>query len=309
MIRFLFLCVLFVSVSAKSQTSNLIVAADDSTKFFVYLNESLQYDSVVNNIKIEGLTKKSLELKVVIDSTNQELKRSIFFEQHGVEATIKVLRNGDEFKLLYFGEVSMGAAPHADNQVNVSYKRKEFTAATESTNLSKVESYSMEIVNGKSPSAIGNISASNVPPSYNDMEVESPMVDITEMDSAYIDSVRTHLVDSNNIKDPAIVNMMIGYKGEKGCKLPDLEIENVEDRIKTASFSSQKLKLANQSVKDKCVTTQQVEIISNLLEFEDDKLAFVKFAYSYTYDQENYKNLVRLFNFTSTKSSFLESIK
>ena len=70
--------------------------------------------------------------------------------------------------------------------------------------------------------------------------------------------------------------------------------------IKSKSFSDSKLTLAKQVTKGNCLTSAQIAQITSLFDFEDTKLEYAKFAYSFCYNPENYWKVNNAFEFEST---------
>jgi hypothetical protein len=95
-----------------------------------------------------------------------------------------------------------------------------------------------------------------------------------------------------------------GYSGAVGCAMPQSKIDKIKSVIEAESFSEDKMNVAKQATKNKCLTTAQVIEIAELFSFEDEKLAFVKYAYAYTYDVDNYYEINSIFDFSGTKDEF-----
>ncbi len=95
-----------------------------------------------------------------------------------------------------------------------------------------------------------------------------------------------------------------GYSGAVGCAMPQAKIDKIKSVIEAESFSEDKMNVAKQATKNKCLTTAQVIEIAELFSFEDEKLAFVKYAYAYTYDVDNYYEINSIFDFSGTKDEF-----
>ncbi len=95
-----------------------------------------------------------------------------------------------------------------------------------------------------------------------------------------------------------------GYSGAVGCAVPQSKIDKIKSVIEAEAFSENKMNVAKQATKNKCMTTAQVIEIAELFSFEDEKLEFVKYAYAYTYDVDNYYEINSIFDFSSTKDDF-----
>jgi len=93
------------------------------------------------------------------------------------------------------------------------------------------------------------------------------------------------------------------------CKMPKSKVELIEIAIKAALFGDDKMNVATQALTGKCVTVVQVKSIIKLFNFEDEKLAFAKYAYDYTQDKNNYYQVNSSFDFSSTKQELNEFVK
>lgn len=79
--------------------------------------------------------------------------------------------------------------------------------------------------------------------------------------------------------------------------------------ISAKSFSDSKMTLAKQVTKNNCLSSDQVKGIVQLFDFESDRLEFAKFAYDYTFDQNNYYKVNDAFEFESSIEELDEYIQ
>ena len=99
-----------------------------------------------------------------------------------------------------------------------------------------------------------------------------------------------------------------GYTGSVGCAVPSQNFSSILSAIEDESFSDDKMNIAKQATKNKCLTTDQVIEICNLFSFEDDKLEFAKYAYARTYDIDDYYKVNSVFGFSSSKEELNDFI-
>ena len=104
---------------------------------------------------------------------------------------------------------------------------------------------------------------------------------------------------NNNAQAPASNNA--GNGGNK-CVFPmsSGDFATAKASITKQSFAEEKMKVAKQIVKAKCVNAAQVKEIMGLFSFEENKLEFAKFAYDYTTDKDNYFTINDAFSFSSS---------
>ncbi|MCB9188244.1 MAG: DUF4476 domain-containing protein [Flavobacteriales bacterium] len=308
--RGILIIIVFIStlIGYGQERSNFTILSEDSTMFLLKIDGVLQMDSAWYNVKITGIKDQSHSIQLtLIDHRDTIVEKALYFQEMNIESTMKLVSQNGIYKLRYFGEVSMGAAPVQDDQIVLEYRAKgsskNVIPSTNISEMSKVEAYSYQLQNNTSAQVL------NSQPTFVGTNTESTAIDLVTSseinDSIALDSL-TFPLDTNRVYEPEILELVYNYKGEKGCSFPDFELEELVETINASSFSNQKLKLAKNGVRDNCLTSLQVEKIANTLEFEDDKLNFIKFAYQFTYDRENYKKLMNMLHFEHTRSSFIE---
>ncbi|MCB9188517.1 MAG: DUF4476 domain-containing protein [Flavobacteriales bacterium] len=99
-----------------------------------------------------------------------------------------------------------------------------------------------------------------------------------------------------------------GYTGSTGCVIPESGVKSIVSAIQDESFAEDKMNVAKQATKNKCLTTDQVVEICNQFDFEEDKLDFAKYAYSRTYDVDNYYKVNKVLTYSSSKEELNEFI-
>lgn len=108
-----------------------------------------------------------------------------------------------------------------------------------------------------------------------------------------------------------VVVYVPGYNGPIGCPQPMSrnDFAAVKATIQDADFENTKLSTAQSILASNCLTTDQVVEICRLFDFENTKLDFAKFAYSKTYDSNNYFKVNVVFDFDSSKEALNEFVK
>jgi hypothetical protein len=103
-----------------------------------------------------------------------------------------------------------------------------------------------------------------------------------------------------------------GYIGAIGCNGAPMSPENfnrAKNSIKAKSFSDSKMTLAKQITNTNCLTSQQAKEITELFNFEDDRLEFTKLSYSSIYDLDNFYIVNDAFEFESSIEELDEYIR
>jgi hypothetical protein len=98
------------------------------------------------------------------------------------------------------------------------------------------------------------------------------------------------------------VYVMPGYSGPVGCSWPmnDGEFSEVKSSITSKTFEDSKLTIAKQVTRSRCMTASQVKELAALMDFEQTKLDFAKYAYDYTFDIGNYYKVNDVFDFETS---------
>ena len=104
------------------------------------------------------------------------------------------------------------------------------------------------------------------------------------------------------------------YTGKIGCPFPikDDELAELKRLIIAENLEDNKLEKAKTTIQEMdsvCVMVEQTKELIVMLEFEETKLAFAKFMYSYTFDLENYEQMREVFNFENSMDELKAYIK
>lgn len=176
---------------------------------------------------------------------------------------------------------------------SISYRLKPYDA--EATN----KAYKLTMMSEVSLSGYASTTTTDVEVNYGQAgdNVATLTSGLSSMDSAVTDGV-----------DSAAI---AGYTGIVGCAGPlgGGSFTTIENAVKSKMFESDKLDAAKAMVKDQCMMVKQVKALVEMFEFEDNKLDLAKYAYTYTYDVENYSQLLSAFYFSSSKDDLKTFIK
>ena len=92
------------------------------------------------------------------------------------------------------------------------------------------------------------------------------------------------------------------------CATPD-QMALVMKTIKKQSFDEGKLEIANLCVTLGQFCTEDLAVMAGLFSFDDHRLAFLKYAYTYCTDPQNYFRLRDSFTFRSNYDALMEYIQ
>jgi len=94
------------------------------------------------------------------------------------------------------------------------------------------------------------------------------------------------------------------------CLVDNTGIEKALTMVKDESFSEDKMRVAKQFARNKCLTVNQISQFGKLFSFSEDILDFVKFAHANCMNKKDYYELMELFTFSDDKKeleNFLNS--
>lgn len=266
----LIILLIYISKFIISQNSNnIVIFTDEILPFYVLINGVKQNKEANTNVKITGLKKPNVSISILFKENIPEIKKTVWYESMGKELTLKIVSTKKGYRLRYFGEVDAENSIENKDQTIITYNTNKNTSVKENkTHDTKISS------------------------KYN-------------TDNIVSDTINNYQTNINNdsISDTVYVK---GYRGNIGCSIPENNIIYIKNSIKNEVFSDRKMNFAKKTLKNKCLTTNQIKEIMNLFTYEDKKLEFAKYIYSKTYDIDNFYLLNNLFNLKSTKDNLNE---
>jgi len=86
------------------------------------------------------------------------------------------------------------------------------------------------------------------------------------------------------------------------CQSPmtSFDFNDAKTAIEEKTFDDSKTTLAKQITRANCLTSEQIKDIMNVLDYEDSRLEYAKFAYDFVYDPNNYYKVNSAFEFELT---------
>ena len=90
--------------------------------------------------------------------------------------------------------------------------------------------------------------------------------------------------------------------------MPNANFNNAVQTLSKINFEDTKLKTANQIAQSNCLSTNQIIQICKMFNFEDNTLAFAKFAFDACTDSQNYFNVNAVFKFDSNAEELSQYI-
>ena len=287
----LVLFTIFSFTNLWSQTRELEIFSGGGEKFILYFNGIQQTGEPVTNVRVSDIQQDFVSVRIVFDDkTKGELSKN-FPLNAGTLTTAQIkLNNKGSYKLAYMGEVAIASAPApAPTQVKRAYSSTpvETTTTTTSTTINSNDNPNMNI----------NMNVAGTAMSVNMTGMEGT--------TTYTETTTTTTTSSSGFDN------MEEAPVDEGCVAPMKATDFAEDKksIELKSFEDSKLAIAKQVTDVNCLSTNQVKEIIRLFSFEETKLEYAKYAYPYTFDQNNYYKVNDEFTFEATIEELNESIK
>lgn len=312
-------------------TSNLIIFASDPTPFYAIVNGIKQNPEPQTNVKITGLSNNQNHVKIVFSDGNAaDIDKNFYFESMNVEVTARIVSTKKGYKLRYFGEVAMGQAAINEQQVQIVYQTVAAPATNKVVVDETVTTTTTTSVNGMDANvnitdntegmqenvnmnvSVGGLEL-NMNVNVNDNGMNNDVQISDNVETSYTSTTTTTTTTSGGMNtesevQTAPVAYIPGYNGKTGCIPPLSDVNAIKNAVEEEDFSDDKIMIAKQALKGKCMSVQNIITISESFDFEDKKLEFAKFAYAYTYDVDNFYQVNKIFDFSSSKEELNEYV-
>ncbi len=282
----LFALALLASTAVEAQTSNLVFFTENGERFSVVMNGMLQNSQPETNIKVTELAAPSYKVKIIFEDTRlREFSKTVYMNP-GSETTyaIKYLKKKG-YTLRMMNTYALISAPEmVPGQMIVGFQPQGVSANAGSATT---------IVNNTTITNNVNVSASGV---GNNVNVVNSNDGAGSQQAGSLTGINT------NQGTAPEQYVLPGYSGLYGCPRPmsQSDFYQAKTSISSKSFEDSKLTIAKQIIQSNCLLSSQVKEIMLIFTFEDTRLEFAKFAYTYTLDLGNYYKVNDAFTFESS---------
>ncbi|MBI2966732.1 MAG: DUF4476 domain-containing protein [Bacteroidetes bacterium] len=301
---------LWAGGTLSAQTSNLVFYCNEGERFYVILNGIRQNPDPETNVKITGCDQPYYKVKLIFENPNLlPLEKNLSFNP-GTETVFAVKKNNKgEWVIRWQSETPIASIPPPPTDQHICvYTTTPATTTTVTTTTTTVTG------TGITPPPTGGVSI--------DINAGEQGFGVN-MNVGTTQGVHTHetttmtystTTTSGNtgINTPAeTVYILPGYNGPTGCPRPmnDNDFSGVKQSVSSKSFEDSKLQIAKQVTSSNCLLSSQVKEIMLLFTFENTRLDFAKYAYSYTFDTGNYYKVNDAFSFESSIDELNEYIQ
>src|SRR3569832_2005271 len=296
-------------IPAMAQMASATIFTENGEKIWVVMNGIKQNVTAQTNVKITGLTEPAYKFKIIFeDETIPAMDESIMTQDvdgkpNDVTYTIKKNGKGKYVMRVTSFQPAKGNTAPAENQVSVPVHSTEQVPSGGSTTTTVTHQTTTTGVgtnpnNGNVSMSMGDGAGGNV--NFN-MNVSGMDAGATGTSSTTTTTTTTtHSSSSTNSggysqpaeNNPALASNKCMYPMNSGT------FGNAKKQVEGQSFEENKLQVAKQVLKGKCISTAQIKEIIGLFSFEKTKVDYAKFAYDRRTDQRNYFNLNDAFSFS-----------
>lgn len=309
-----------------SPIGHLTIFSEDGDKFYLILNGEQQNDIPQTNIRIEDLNQPyynariQFEDKSLMDITTNNM---MIADVDGImsDVTYKIRRDKNKkgkMKMNYFSAVPVRPDFVPPSNVYVMHYGQPRPAPTQTVVVQQPApvrggtvtqtTTTTTTTGGDSINANMNVGGISVGFSVNDSMGSGSVTQTTTTTS----SSSTHVSHSGHVdgefQNPRPVqNQPVGCPG-RSCMRP-ADFNAALATLTKQAFEDSRLKTAKQIVAVNCLNVDQVIQIANLFSFEDNKLAFAKYAYDFCIEPRNYFKVNGIFSFSSNADELSEYVQ
>ncbi len=88
-----------------------------------------------------------------------------------------------------------------------------------------------------------------------------------------------------------------------GCLTSEEDFKGIKKSMENEAFSEDKMRIAKQAAKNKCMTVSQIKEIALLFDFSEDRMTFIQAAHLNCMNQTDYIQLIDVFDFSDDKET------
>ena len=289
------LTLLLFSIFLSAQESRLTIFSEDGDAFYVILNSVRQNEEPAINIAVDYLVNEYYDTKIIFadDSIPTIEKKHLMVvdvDNKRGEFVYKIKTTKRGKKLRFFSFTPFQSILPPPNNVSVIHYNAvplgpiQTTTQTTTTTTSSGNADQINI---------------NVGVNANDTNI-GVGINVNSGGSTTTQTTTTTTIEPTNT---VIVE-------DTGCyAMSRNDFSQALTSIKNKTFSDSKLTLAKQITKSNCLTSAQITQIIGLFDFEDTRLEYAKFAYTFCFNPENYWKVNDAFQFESTIDDLNEYIE
>ncbi len=307
-------CIAAVALSVFAfgqQTGELVIFSNNGEPFYVIMNGIYQNYEPATNVRVQSLTDQFYNTRVLCPNNTFEIQKNLAVKPN-YTVTYRLIEKDGEYKLRYFSEsplntYSNSQSSYGDQAIIVFHATgdaptgmSQTTTTTTTTSTTSTGTNNGESVN------------INIQMNENGMNAgiyaNDGMYGNGATTTTTYSETTTVTTSSSGQGQQTVVHGAPDHYDYYDCALDQNGFNRLKASIEAESFSDDKLRVAKQAAKNKCMTVAQVKDIAGLFSFSSEKLEFTKAAYTSCQDRENYYEVLQVFDFSSDKEELEEYI-
>jgi hypothetical protein len=316
-----FLILLFVmpilGFAQFQQGGTLNVFSEDGDKFTLVLNGEIQNDVPQTNVRVEELPQPYYSAKVIFEnkslatiSKNNLMVTDV--DGKFMDVTYKIRKDKqNKPKMNYFSMIPVQENFIAPSGMYVHRFGQPFGGPVVGTTVVGGPAVGVGVTRTTTTTTQSNTVGASV-------NVGGLGMSVTIQDPEADFGTTTHTTTTTTHQSGGGINQQPRPRTQtqtqtRGCSgnwaMNSANFAEAKNTIEEGSFDDTKLSTAKSIVTSNCLSTDQISQICNLFSFEENKLAFAKFAYPYATDPRNYFKINNVFSFSTSKeelNSFIQ---
>ncbi|TDP59440.1 DUF4476 domain-containing protein [Flavobacterium dankookense] len=295
-----FLLISSISFSQIGPVGHLTIFSEDGDRFTLILNGEVINDTPQTNLRVEDLNQPYYNAKIRFeDKTLADVSKNnlMIADVDGIfsDVTYKIRRdknNKTKMKLNYFSSIPVQPDFIPASNVHVIHYGQPRPVATQQVITQPVGGVSQTTTTTTTQTGGTNVGVG--------VNVGGINMGISINDGMGTGVVTQTTTTTTNHSNTVIVDHDEPVRGCNGRScMTSGNFNAALATIKQQSFEDTQLKTAKQVITANCLNVDQIIQIANTFSFEDNKLAFAKFAYDYCIEPRNYFKLNGIFSFSS----------
>lgn len=295
---------------------NIVLFSEDGLQFDAYVNAIKQNESPAANIRISDLPSPNAQIKIVFSNgEHPDLSKKVYLQTPNTEVTFNIKNTKKGMKLRYFGEVPLAQAPAMEDEVVYSTSPREEVTQRIEVEAKPVETVTETTTTTVTTETIGVNSDTQISDDGENVSIDINMGGIgfnmdVNVDDAMTGEVTqtTTTTTSTSTTTSSELSIAEDYYEEEVPACAEANVSALKTAMEAESFADDKMDVAKLALRNSCVWTAQVIELAELFDFEDDRLAFAKYAYDRCFDQSEFYQVNSIFDFSSTKEELNEYI-
>ncbi len=249
-------------IAQNTQTMNAIVFSENGERFWLVVNGIRQNNQATQNVKVTELKGLSWQFKIVFENESLgEFNKTIYaVEGPSREVTFAIGKNKK-------GEYRL--KHYGDVPLNTS----------DSDQNQETVTYHEEELPTQNPAFDLRIGRDGVRVTVNPRERNNP---------------------NPNERRTTTQQPTPRYNTPCNVAMSNQELQAAKQSITNKSFEEDRIIIAKQIIRTRCLSAAQVLEIARIFDFEASRLDFAKFAYDYTTDSQNYYLVNDAFDFSES---------